>query len=59
MIVRGGVCLQNHAGFCTYLSIMDIGGSNNVRMLQAESIRDKYTGGTKKTLVVRKDSIDE
>ena len=31
----------------------------DVRMLQAESIRDKYTGGTKKTLVVKKDSIDE
>ena len=32
---------------------------DNVRMPQAESIRDKYTGGTKRTLVVRKDTIDE
>ena len=34
-------------------------GCSIVRMLQAESIRDKYTGGTEKTLVVKKDSIDE
>ena len=33
--------------------------NGSVRMLQAESIRDKYTGGTQKTLVVKKDSIDE
>ena len=39
--------------------VLNLRSRTTVRMLQAEPIRDKYTGGTKKTLVVKKCSIDE